>query len=144
MRASADQYFMEIAKLVATRGTCVRRKVGAVLVNSRRHILATGYNGVPRGMVHCLDRPCLGAFEQSGQNLDNCLASHGEANALLQCKDVNEIDTLYVTVSPCVQCTKLLMNTSCRRIVFAELYPHEASKVWWLSPPFDREWVHLP
>lgn len=131
MRPSSDQYFMDMAVLAASRGTCARRKVGCVLVNERKHVVATGYNGVARGLPHCIDTPCSGAHYPSGQGLEKCEALHAEANALLQCRDVYSIHTAYVTDSPCVHCTKLLLNTSCQRIVFMKAYPHSESKVLW-------------
>lgn len=146
MRPSKDQYFIEMAKLVATRGTCLRRKVGCILVNAMGHVIATGYNGVAAGLPHCnhveaidihimglkdiyhkadtYPNACSGATLTSGTGLDSCEAIHGEQNALLQCKDVFEIHTAYVTAKPCVSCMKLFMNTSCRRIVYLEDYPH--------------------
>lgn len=146
-RPSRDQWAMELAQVTAKRSTCCRRNVGCVLVNSRGHIIATGYNGVAAGMPHCnedIGRPsadgkvvpyyphaCIGATAPSGTNLDDCQAIHAEQNALLQCKDVYAIHTAYVTVSCCVTCVKLLLNTSCERIVFLEEYPHsEAKKIW--------------
>jgi len=131
IRPDIDAYFMEMVQLVAKRATCVRRQVGCILVSNRGHILATGYNGVPSGFPHCLDKPCKGATASSGKSLDDCLAIHAEQNALLQCSDVNLIKTAYVTTSPCITCTKLLMNTSCGRIVFLEEYPHSRSKEIW-------------
>lgn len=74
---------------------------------------------------------CSGAGLPSGQGLDKCEAIHAEQNALLQCKDVFEIDTCYVTVSPCVTCTKLLLNTACQRIVFLEEYPQKDARLLW-------------
>ena len=139
MRPDIDTYFMDIAKLVSTRGTCARRKVGCVLVNSRRHILATGYNGPASGMPHCTEVPCPGASYKSGQGLDACEALHGEQSCLCQARDVYEIATAYVTTSPCVQCTKLFLGTSCRRIVFSETYP-DAEKAQQLWEKAGREW----
>lgn len=129
MRPSKDEWLLAMARLVATRGTCARRQVGCVLVDARGHVLSTGYNGRPRGLDHCSEgSPCAGAASPSGTDLDLCEAVHAEANALLQCPDVEAIDTCYVTVSPCVGCVKLLLNTSCRRIVAAAPYAaiHEA------------------
>jgi dCMP deaminase len=122
-----------MAELVSTRGTCVRRKVGCVLVDKRNHVLSTGYNGPASGLTHCIEEPCQGSNLASGTGLDSCEALHGEMNAILQCKDVYEIETCYTTTAPCITCTKLLMNTSCKRIVFREDYPHsERSKeLWW-------------
>lgn len=134
MRPTKDQYFIDMAKLVASRATCIRRKVGCVLVNVRGHVIGTGYNGVATGLPHCnhydpfhetgFPHACEGATCKSGTNLDSCEAIHGEQNALLQCKDVFEIDTAYVTAKPCVSCMKLFMNTSCKRVVYLEDYPH--------------------
>lgn len=146
-RESRDSYFLRIASVVASRGTCRRRRVGAILVDSRRHIIATGYNGTPAGFPHCLDHECPGARSVSGTHLDGCFAIHAEANALLQCSDVSRIDTCYSTASPCISCTKLLLNTGCRRICFLEEYPHPEAKQLWLSQNNDpgveflREWL---
>jgi len=197
---------MEMAMLTASRTTCLRRGVGAVLLNERGHVLATGYNGVAAGQPHCNERKiiglasvpqrpgpehwqedgkfyfdravsihpglpskiagiirphdvvdstvkghvavrvehfpnaCSGAEAPSGQSLDACQAIHAEQNALLQCRDVYAIDTAYVTASPCVTCCKLLLNTSCRRIVFKEAYPHNQSEGLWTGA--GRVWEH--
>jgi dCMP deaminase len=156
MRPSRNEYFIRMAELVATRSTCLRRNVGCILVNRRGHVLATGYNGVATGMAHCNHESkfegeiihahvCDGAFSPSGTNLDGCEAIHAEENALLQCRDVWEIDVCYCTASPCLQCIKKLMNTSCRVIVFSENYPHSRSEQLWLRSRPDREWVcHVP
>lgn len=170
MRPSRDEYFLKMAELVATRSTCLRRNVGCVLINSRGHVLATGYNGVAAGLPHCnhenkafymaIDasdegfRPggiqylnaCPGANSPSGTNLDGCEAIHAEENALLQCRDVWEIETCYCTTAPCFSCLKKLRNTSATRIVFLEDYPHSKSKDLWLRGPCGvksgRDWVH--
>lgn len=130
-RPSNDQYFLEMASLASTKSTCVRRQVGCVLVNSLNHVLATGYNGVPSKFDHCFDEPCEGAKSKPGEGLDLCLAVHAEANALLQCRDVQQIDTVYCTDSPCIHCVKMLLNTSAWRIVFSRPYPHAASQELW-------------
>lgn len=132
MRPSKDETWLKVAAVVAERGTCARRKVGCVLVDARGDILATGYNGVARSLHHCTDRACPGASYPSGEGLDKCEAIHAEQNALLQCKDVQAIYYCYVTVSPCIHCVKMLMNTGCRSIMFLEDYPksHEAQALW--------------
>lgn len=131
MRPDIDRYFLAMAHLVATRATCRRRMVGCVLVNQRHHVLATGYNGNAAGLSHCLDHPCPGAAATPGTQLDLCEAIHAEANALLQCRDPYQIATAYTTVSPCVGCVKLLLNTSCQRLVYAAAYPHpDALDLW--------------
>lgn len=139
MRPSKDTYFLSMALLASSRATCSRRSVGCILTNERGHVLATGYNGVAAGCAHCIDAPCPGANLPSGTGLDHCRAIHAEQNALLQCKNVYEIDTAYITASACVTCTKLLMNTSCKRIVFLDEYPQPDAKAMWES--VGREWV---
>jgi dCMP deaminase len=141
MRPDLDQWAMEIAKVTASRATCVRRKVGCVLVNNKGYILATGYNGVPKGLNHCIANECSGSNASSGTRLDECLAVHAEMNALLQCNNVFDIHTVYVTVSPCIHCIKVLLNTSCKRIVFLEEYSDIRSKELWLSA--GLEWSLL-
>ena len=141
MRISRDQWAMELAIVTSKRATCLRRKVGAIFLNQRGHIIATGYNGNASGLPHCLDYPCKAALSASGTNLDGCMALHAEANALLQCHDPYMIDTAYVTTSPCVHCIKLLLNTSCNRIVFNEEYPHSESEIIWKSA--NRIWEKL-
>ncbi len=133
MRPSKDMYFSSMALLASSRATCPRRRVGCVLINERGHVLSTGYNGVAAGSRHCTEHNCPGASYPSGQGLDKCEALHAEQNALLQCRDVWTIDTAYVTASPCVTCTKLLMNTSCKRIVFIDEYPQLEAKELWIG-----------
>ena len=150
MRPSRDEWAIKLALLTAQRATCRRRQVGCVLLNARGHVLATGYNGVAAGLPHCNEptddvyddgkntfpisvyhHSCDGAMAPSGQSLDACQAIHAEQNAMLQCRDVYSIHTAYVTASPCMTCIKLLLNTSCERIVFVEEYPHvEARRLW--------------
>lgn len=137
-RPEAEEYFIKLAFHVASRGSCARRKVGCVLVDEHNHIMATGYNGRPSGFVECLMQPCEGADAPSGSNLNKCEAIHAEANALLQCSDVMRIKTAYVTASPCFECTKLLLNTSCQTIIYAEKYPHTQSEAMWLNA--QRVW----
>lgn len=137
-RTSADRpdavtYFTALAHVVASRSTCARRAVGCVLVNNRNHILATGYNGVAAGRPHCLDAPCAGVGHSSGQGLDVCEAIHAEQNALLQCADVHQIDSAFVTASPCIHCMKMLLNTSTKRIVYTEKYDQRAIDLWTAS-----------
>ena len=127
----ADFYFLKMAYLVSERGTCARRKVGCVFVNKRNHVIATGYNGNPSGFIHCINQPCDGAKSKSGEDLDKCQAIHAEQNALLQCKDVYDIDRVYTTLEPCVHCIKLLLNTSAKQIIFGEKYVHDLARSLW-------------
>lgn len=137
MRPAIDAYFMDMAKLVATRSTCIRRSVGCVLVDERNHVLATGYNGVPARMPHC-NHPggmhmCEGARSPSGTNLDACSAVHAEQNAILQCVDAHAIRRAYVTAFPCTSCAKLLLNTSCEEIIYREPYADGNGMRLWIS-----------
>lgn len=143
-RPSFDEYFTDMAKLVSSRATCIRRKAGCVLVDVRGHVLATGYNGVGAGLPHCIDSPCPGSVAKSGRSLDACQAIHAEQNALLQCRNVYEIHTAYVTASPCIHCVKLFENTSTERIVFAERYAHDSpARKEWLRSGASHEWLHF-
>lgn len=121
MRASWDQYFLDIATAVASRATCLRKHVGAVIVRDRT-ILSTGYNGSIRGMPHCGDEGCL-------MEDNHCVRTvHAETNAVLQAaKNGVAIDgaTLYSTASPCWSCFKLVANTGIKRIIFGEFYRDE-------------------
>ena len=123
MRPDHHSTFMEIAHVLARRSTCSRRAVGCVLVNDHNHIIGTGYNGSPVGAPHCIANPCSGARSGHGSGLDLCDAIHAEQNALLQCRDVQEIATIYTTSFPCAHCFKMIANTSCCEIYFAEEYP---------------------
>ncbi|WP_272913349.1 deoxycytidylate deaminase [Desulfohalovibrio reitneri] len=125
-------YFMKIAHIVAERSTCLRRRVGAVAVKGHR-ILATGYNGAPAGMAHCLDIGCL--REQmnvpSGERHELCRALHAEQNIIIQAAahgvSIAEA-TIYCTTQPCLICTKMLINVGVKEIFFAESYPDELSR----------------
>lgn len=128
---SWDEYFLDIAKAVAERSTCVRRRVGAVLVRDR-HILTTGYNGVPRGITHCAKRGC--AREKtgvpSGARLDLCRGVHAEMNALIQAAlhgVTTERAVLFCTNSPCFLCAKVLINAGIKSVVIADEYPGEGA-----------------
>ena len=128
-RPSWDEYFMRIAREVAGRSTCKRRKVGAVIVRDKR-ILTTGYNGAPRGIRHCEDRGCLREElgVPSGERHELCRGLHGEMNALVQAAVHGvsvEGSTLYCTNRPCSLCAKMLINAGVGRIVIGEGYPDE-------------------
>ena len=125
-RKNKDAYFLQIADTVATRATCPRRRVGCVLVDSKQHIVATGYNGVPSGFTHCIDVPCEGADLPSGTGLDVCEAIHAEVNAFLQLRSDDDL-TAYVTIMPCFPCAKMMANSNIKRLVAAEEYVHNQS-----------------
>lgn len=118
---------MRLAGFVSSRSTCLRRKVGAVLVQDK-HILSSGYNGAPRGLAHCLEVGCLREQNdvRSGQRHELCRATHAEANAIIQAAlhGVSTADaTLYCTTAPCTICAKMLINAGIKRIVYEEGYP---------------------
>lgn len=127
MRPGWDEYFLKIARVVAGRSTCLRRQVGSLLVKDRR-ILATGYNGSPRSLAHCLDIGCmreeLGALPGTAHEL--CRGLHAEQNAIIQAALHGvSIDgsVLYSTHQPCVLCTKMLINAGVKAIYYIEPYP---------------------
>ncbi len=132
-RPSWDEYFMQITELVKERSTCLRRKVGAIIVKNKR-ILTTGYNGPPQGFKHCEEiggciRDRLGIV--SGQRQELSRAVHAEQNAIIQAAKmgISIMDsTLYVTNHPCVICTKMLINAGVKKIIFKDGYPDELSK----------------
>jgi dCMP deaminase len=131
-RPSWDTYFMEIAQHVATRSTCLRRKVGAIIVREKR-ILATGYNGAPRGLPHCLDVGCI--REQlsipSGERHELCRGIHAEQNAIIQAATSGtsiENADIYSTHYPCSLCIKMILNTGIRRVIYMDGYPDDLAK----------------
>jgi deoxycytidylate deaminase/Zn-dependent protease len=127
MRPSWDQYFLTITRQVAERSTCARAKVGAVIVRDK-NILATGYNGAPAGMPHCIDVGCLvyRSTTPNGETEENCFRTiHAEINAIAQAaKNGAAIRGahFYITHSPCIQCFKVLINTGVERVVFEKEY----------------------
>ncbi|RLF29900.1 MAG: cytidine deaminase [Thermoplasmata archaeon] len=131
-RPSYDEYFMEMAHVVAKRSTCLRRKVGAILVKDK-HILSTGYNGAPKGLKHCSEVGCLREKLRvpSGQRHELCRGLHAEQNAIIQAAVFGvsiEGSTLYCTNAPCVVCAKMLINAGVREIVFSGDYPDDLAK----------------
>lgn len=166
MRPTKDEWFRDMALLVSRRSACHRLAVGCVLVDARGHVLSTGYNGRAAGLPNCNERAvsfkrsptgisidpefhrdvetfphrCPNSDAPSGQP-NGCEAVHAEQNALLQCRDVYAIDSCHCTHSPCLVCVKLLLNTSCRRVLFSHEYPHADARRLWAEA--GREWVRL-
>ena len=181
-RPSIEAWGLALARVASTRGTCLRRRVGCVLLDARGDVLGMGYNGVHAGAPHCnknvphcvttiqrngweslrsdpglfvptgsievhtmvdhYPHACRGAHAASGTDLDACEAIHAEANALLRCRDIWAIRTCCTTTSPCLSCVKLLLNTSCERIVFNEEYPHTEARERWERA--GRSWEKVP
>ncbi|MCG8541572.1 MAG: cytidine/deoxycytidylate deaminase family protein [Clostridia bacterium] len=131
MRPNWDEYFMEMAEVVKNRSTCLRRRVGAVIVKDKR-ILTTGYNGAPSNTAHCLD---IGCYREkmnipSGERAELCRGTHAEQNAIIQAAyhGVSIKDSvLYVTLQPCVLCAKMVINAGIKTIYFKGNYPDELS-----------------
>lgn len=129
-RISWDEYFMEMAKLAARRSTCLRRQVGAVIVQDK-HVIATGYNGAPKGIPHCAELG--GCYREknnipSGERHELCRALHAEQNAIIQAATYAQgVDgaTIYITHQPCVICAKMIINAGIQRIVVNDGYPDE-------------------
>jgi len=126
-RPGWDEYFMEIAKIVSLRSNCMKRKVAAVIVKDKR-IISTGYNGTPRGVKNCNEGGCprCNSFADSGASLGDCLCSHAEENSIVQAA-YHGISvkgaSLYTTFSPCLICTKMIINAGIQEVVFNLDYP---------------------
>lgn len=118
--------FMEIAQSLSKLATCPKRQVGCVITDKNDNIISIGYNGVARGDPHCIENSPCQLIPFKGTRNNNCLAIHAEQNALLKCNDINAIDTIYCTTSPCIACMKLIVNTSCNTIFYKNLYCNEA------------------
>ena len=126
-RPGWDTYFMEIARSVASRSNCVKRKVAAVIVRDLR-IISTGYNGTPRGVKNCNEGGCkrCNSFQPSGKGLSECLCSHAEENAIVQAAYHGmsvKGGTIYTTFSPCLNCTKMIINSGLVEVVYSAEYP---------------------
>ncbi|MBU4076495.1 MAG: cytidine/deoxycytidylate deaminase family protein [Euryarchaeota archaeon] len=127
MRPTLDEYFMEIAIIVAKRSTCLRNQVGAVIVKEKR-ILSTGYNGAPRNLEHCLDIGCVREQNNiaSGTRHELCRAVHAEQNAIIQAAIHGvsiENAIVYCTHQPCILCAKMLINANVNKVVYGTVYP---------------------
>jgi len=139
MRPTVDETMLEVALILARRATCEKLAVGCVLTDKNNVIVGTGYNGVPRGCVHCTDVPCPGAGTAKGSDL--CEAVHAETNALL-CPAASTAVTCYVTHAPCLRCVKTLLNTGITAIIFVigDHIEVAAKDLWKRS---GREWSHF-
>ena len=144
-RPSWDEYFMQMAQVVAGRSTCLRRQVGAVIVKDKQ-ILSTGYNGSPSGLSHCSQKGCLRQQLNipSGERTEICRAVHAEQNALVQAAkhgvSINGAD-IYTTFQPCVLCTKLLINAGIKRVFF--LYPYPDALALEMATEAELELIQL-
>jgi len=129
VRPGMDEYFMEIASVVAKRSTCLRNQVGALFVKNKR-ILTTGYNGAPSGLDHCDAVGCVREGMASGTRHELCRAVHAEQNAIIQAALHGisiEGATLYCTHQPCVLCAKMMINARVRKVVYQQSYPDQTA-----------------
>ncbi|MBQ1471899.1 dCMP deaminase family protein [Eubacterium sp. AB3007] len=132
-RISWDEYFMQMAELTSQRSTCLRRHVGAVIVQNK-HVIATGYNGAPRGLKHCAEiGGCLREELNvpSGERHELCRALHAEQNAIIQAAVLGQsVDggSIYITHQPCAICSKMIINAGISRIVVREGYPDDLAR----------------
>jgi dCMP deaminase len=128
-RPDLDEYFMEIASVVAKRSTCLRNQVGALFVKNKR-LLTTGYNGAPAGLQHCDEVGCAREGVASGTRHELCRAVHAEQNAIIQAALHGvciEGATLYCTHQPCTLCAKMLINAKISRVVYSKSYPDDTA-----------------
>jgi len=125
-RPSIDDYYLAMLPLIASRATCPRRQVAAILVDRGGKLVATGYNGPPAGMHHCLDVPCPGATDPSGDT-GRCIAIHAEMNALSQAQASRRSPhTLYCSTTPCFNCAKMLITEGVKRVVVTSEYADQS------------------
>ena len=144
-RPDWDVYFLLMAQVAAARSTCMRRKVGAVLVRGRQ-ILSTGYNGAPRGVPHCEETGCLRETLgiASGERHEICRGSHAEINAIAQAASAGTSTAgswPYCTHETCVYCTKALINAGCEKVFFLHPYPDTLART--LLKEAGIECVHI-
>ncbi len=127
-RLSKNAYFMKIAEVVAQRSTCVKRKVGAVLIKDS-HIISTGYNGAPSGFKHCTPESCVRKKFNPGENPELCRGIHAEVNCIIQAAihgtSIKGETTLYTTTFPCMSCLKLIINAGIKKVIYEEGYNME-------------------
>lgn len=125
-RKNIDEFFMDMADLAASRSTCVRRKVGAVLTRNNK-VLSTGYNGAPKKVSHCSETSCIRTVKNipSGERLDLCFATHSEINAICSAAAAGTSTagaTLYCNTKPCLNCLKTIINAGIEKIVYRDDY----------------------
>ncbi|MFC1453943.1 cytidine/deoxycytidylate deaminase family protein [Verrucomicrobiota bacterium] len=125
-RPGWDEYFINIARVVSSRGNCLRRQVAAVIVKDRR-IISTGYNGTPSGIRNCYEGGCprCASKVRSGKNLDQCICAHAEENAIIQAANYGVAlrgAVLYCTESPCLLCAKMIISAGIKKVIYENEY----------------------
>ena len=127
-RLSQNEHFMKIAEVVSQRSTCIKRKVGAILIKDS-HIISTGYNGAPPGFKHCSEESCVRKNLKSGEKPELCRGVHAEINCIIQAAihgtSIKGSTTLYSTTFPCMSCLKLIINAGINKLVYKEGYNME-------------------
>jgi dCMP deaminase len=160
-RPDWDTYFMLQAEIAKLRSNCLTRHVGCVIVKDNRQI-ATGYNGTPSGIKNCYEGGCPRCADRikgkikSGDNLERCLCTHAEANAIMQCALFGNAGstkgaTLYSTFAPCIECSKMTISVGIKRIVVMDTYPDDGAfllkeadiKLVNLDSGLFRDWIIL-
>jgi len=127
MRPTIDETMLEIAQVLAKRGTCMKKQVGAVITDEYGNILSTGYNGQPRGDMHCEPlTPCPAYLDA---NL-SCKAIHAETNALLRCPDIEKAVVIYITEAPCEKCRLMIRNTGIELIIYLDTFGNKIQDVF--------------
>ena len=122
-----DNYFMQIAKVVSKRSNCIRRSTGAIIIKDNR-IISTGYNGTPRGIQNCNENGCKRCNSdniKTGENLEECICSHAEENSIVQAAYHGvslKNATMYATNSPCIICTKMIINAGIKKVIYLKKY----------------------
>lgn len=138
-RPSWDVYFMIQAFLAKLRSNCLTRQIGAVIVKDNRQI-STGYNGTPSGFLNCFEGGCkrcsdrLNGNIKSGEGLERCICVHAEANAIMQCvmfgnSGSTKNATLYSTLSPCIECSKMAITIGISRVVILSRYAEDGLEI---------------
>ena len=138
-RPDWDTYFMLQAEIAKLRSNCLSRRIGAVIVKDNRQI-ATGYNGTPSGIKNCFEGGCprciarMNGNIKTGENLERCLCTHAEANAIMQCALFGNAGstkgaTMYSTLAPCIECSKMAISVGITRIVVIADYPEDGTKL---------------
>jgi len=148
MRPSWDEYFMRMAFMAASRSTCTRRKVGAVIVKDSR-IISTGYNGPPTGLLHCDVTGCIRETLNipSGERHELCRGLHAEQNAIIQAASNGTSikgAKIYVTTHPCVVCAKMLINAGIEEIIYADGYPDELAELMLIESNMKTRKYDIP
>jgi len=145
-RISKDEYFLRMAEVASLRSTCIKRKVGAVLVKDD-HILSTGYNGAPSGFSHCTSDSCVRKSLAPGEKPELCRGVHAEINCIIQAAIHGTIiegnTSLYTTTFPCMSCLKLIINSRIKRLIYKEEYNMENKIKIDLIKNSDLETFHL-